>query len=241
MCYHLSCNRTQKELEKRFGAKFAKPNLFSPIYYANGFEAPKIPVITNDNPFEIQMLTWGLIPRWVKDEEKAKEIRFKTLNARAESIFDKASFRTPIKDNRCLILTDGFFDWREYKGKKYPYYVYLKSKEPFAFAGIWDKWLNPQTKQSIKTFSIITTVANEFVAQIHNIKKRMPVILSKHEERVWLENIDDQTIQSIMNPYEADKMEAHTISKLITARGVERNVPGLIEEFEYKELEEISV
>jgi len=239
MCYHLSCNRSQKELEKRFGAKFKKPNLFEPLFYANGFAAPKVPVITQQEPYEIQMLTWGLIPHWVKDEKSAKEIRFKTLNSRAETIFTKASYRGPIQYQRCLILADGFFDWRLYREKKYPYYVYLKSKEAFAMAGIWDEWQNKDTKQRIKTFSIITIQANEFIAKIHNIKMRMPVILAKQEERTWLENIDQPTIASLLNPYEADKMQAHPISKLITARGTERNVPEITKPFEYKELESI--
>ena len=91
MCYHFSVNKTQKALEKRFGAKFTKPNLFKPIFYANGFDAPKMPVITTDKPYEIQFLTWGLIPGWVKDEKSAKDIRFKTLNSRSETIFNKPS------------------------------------------------------------------------------------------------------------------------------------------------------
>jgi len=239
VCYHLSTNRTQKELEKRFEAKFVKPNLFSPLYYANGFEAPKVPVITNDQPDKIQMLTWGLIPGWVKNEEQAKDIRFKTLNARAESIFSKPSYRSAIKNKRCLVLTDGFYDWRLYGGKKYPYYVYLKSKEPFAFAGIWEQWMNPQTNRSIKTFSIITAKANSFVAKIHNVKKRMPVILDKSEERSWLEDLQEAEVNSLLDPYPATKMQAHPVSKLITAKGVKRNVPGIFKEFKYENLPKV--
>jgi len=239
MCYHLSVNKTQKELEKRFGAKFAKPNLFSPLYYANGFAAPRLPVITNDEPFVIQLLTWGLIPHWVKDEKSALEIRFKTLNSRAETLLAKPSFREPARKQRCLILTDGFFDWRLYKGKKYPYYVKLKNDEAFAMAGIWDLWQNPENKKTIRTFSIITTDANEFIAKIHNIKKRMPVIFGKKEERMWLENLTDEDIKEMLDPYEAKEMTAYPVSKLITARGVERNVPAILKPFEYKELEKI--
>lgn len=239
MCYHLSVNRSQKDLEKRFGANFSKPDLFKPIFYANGFDAPRIPVITNNEPDKLQLLTWGLIPHWTANEEKAKDIRFKTLNSRAETLFNKASFRDPIRKKRCLILADGFFDWREYKGKKYPYYIYLKTKEPFAFAGIWDEWQNPDNKKKIKTVSIITTVANDLVAKIHNIKQRMPVILSKFEERQWLGGLDDQEIKYMLDPYPAREMAAHTVSKLITARGVERNVPEILAKFEYKNLESI--
>jgi putative SOS response-associated peptidase YedK len=249
MCYHLSVNRKQKEVETRFGARFSKLNLnreaasrsagFTPIFYANGFEAPRIPVITNNEPEKIQMLTWGLIPHWTANEDKAKEIRFKTLNSRSETLLSKPSFSEPARKQRCLILADGFFDWREYKGKKYPYYIYLKSKEPFAFAGIWDEWLNPDNKKKIKTFSIITTEANELVAKIHNIKQRMPVILSKFEERQWLGNLDDNEIKNMLDPYPAKEMAAHTISNLVTSRGMDRNVPEIIEKFGYKKLEPI--
>jgi len=239
MCYHVSVNKTQKELEKRFGAKFSKPNLFQPIYYANGFAAPHLAAITNDDPYVIQLLTWGLIPHWIKNEDKALEIRFKTLNSRADTIFSKASFRQPIRNQRCLILVDGFFDWRLYKGKKYPYYVKLKNNEAFALAGIWDVWENKENQKKIKTFSIITTEANEYIAKIHNIKKRMPVIFGKKEERTWLENINDEKIKEMLNPYEAKEMTAYPVSKLITARGMERNVPEILKPFEYKELEKI--
>lgn len=239
MCYHLSISRKQKDLEKRFGAEFSKPNLFIPIFYANGFDAPRIPVITNDESEKIQMLTWGLIPHWIANEDKAKEIRFKTLNSRAETLLAKPSFSEPARKQRCLILADGFFDWREYKGKKYPYYIYLKSKELFAFAGIWDEWQNSENKKKIKTFSIITTDANELVAEIHNVKQRMPVILSKFEERKWLGDLDDNGIKSMLDPYPTKEMAAHTISKLVTAKGVERNVLEVLEKFEYKNLEPI--
>ncbi len=241
MCYHLSVNRKQKDLEARFGAKFSKPDLFQPIFYANGFEAPRIPVITNNEPDKIKMLTWGLIPAWIANEEKAKSIRFKTLNSRADTLLTKASFREPARKQRCLILADGFFDWREYKGKKYPYYIYLKSKEPFAFSGIWDQWQNPDTKKIIKTVSIITTAANELVAKIHNIKQRMPVILGKAEERRWLGSLDDEEIESMLYPYPAQEMAAYTISKLITAQGAELNVPEVMAAFEYNNLESIKV
>jgi putative SOS response-associated peptidase YedK len=239
MCYHLSVNHKQKDLEKRFGAKFSKPDIFTPLFYANGFEAPRIPVITNREADKIQMLTWGLIPQWINNEAKAKEIRFKTLNSRADTLLSKASFREPARNKRCLILADGFFDWRDYKGKKYPYYIHLKSKEPFAFAGIWDEWKNPENNRKIKTVSIITTDANELVAKIHNIKQRMPVILSKFEERVWLGDLEDKEIRAMLDPYPAREMAAHTVSKLVTARGVERNVPEVLAKFGYKNLKPI--
>lgn len=239
MCYHFSVNKSQKELEKRFGAEFAESNLFNPIYYANGFEAPKMPVITNDKPYEIQMISWGLIPSWVQNEDKAKEIRFKTLNSRSESIFSKPSYRKAITNKRCLVLADGFFDWRLFKGKKYPYYIYLKSKEAFAFAGIWEQWKNPETSRSVKTFSIITTEANPLVAKIHNVKKRMPVIFEKNEERTWLEDIAQDQMKNMMDPFDEKKMTAYPISKLITVRGVNRNVSEILKEFDYKKLSKL--
>ncbi|MCX6743742.1 MAG: SOS response-associated peptidase, partial [Candidatus Parcubacteria bacterium] len=175
------------------------------------------------------------------NEDKAKEIRFKTLNSRAETLFGKVSFREPARKHRCLILADGFFDWQEYKGKKYPYYIYLKSKEPFAFAGIWDEWLNLDNIKKIKTVSIITTDANDLVAKIHNIKQRMPVILSKVEERQWLGCLDDNEIKGMLDPYPAKEMTVYTISKLLTTRGADHNVPEVLDKFEYKNLEPIKI
>lgn len=115
----------------------------------------------------------------------------------------------------------------------------MKNKEAFAFAGIWQEWQNPDNKKKIKTFSIITTDANPFIAKIHNLKMRMPVIFSKQEERLWLEDLSDFEIKGMLDSYPENEMAAHSVSKLITTRGVKRNVPEIIKEFKYDELKTI--
>lgn len=226
MCFTVSLKSAQKKTEKRFNAKFAEPKNIKPIFYSNAFSHPNHPVILNEDPTMIQMASWGLIPPWAKDED----IQDHTCNARAETIYSKPSFKHAAKSRHCLVLVDGFFEWQEVKGKKYPYYIYMKDEEPFALAGLWEPWTNPQTGEIKKTFTIITCEANDLLAKIHNTKKRMPVILTNQNEKNWLEGDVE------LSPYKSGNLIAHTVSKLITAKGVERNVPEAIKPFTYKEL-----
>jgi putative SOS response-associated peptidase YedK len=96
-----------------------------------------MPVITNEAPNIVSLLNWGLIPFWVKDEKTALHIRLHTLNARGETVFNKPAFRHCVVNKRCLVLVTGFFEWRHFEGKKYPYYIRLRDNDPFALAGIW--------------------------------------------------------------------------------------------------------
>jgi putative SOS response-associated peptidase YedK len=136
MCYNISLIMNMEYLEKRFVAKFEQSYVFKPIYHSSGFSAPNHPIIANNDIHLIQFFRWGLIPFWVKDEEEANRIRFNNLNARAESIHQKPSFRASIKSRRCLVLVDGFYEWQEVDRKKYPYYIRLRDHGAFAFAGI---------------------------------------------------------------------------------------------------------
>jgi putative SOS response-associated peptidase YedK len=226
MCFTVSLKSDQKKTEKRFNAKFTEPKNIKPIFYSNAFNHPDHPVILNEDPKNIQMASWGLIPAWAKDED----IQDHTCNARAETIYSKPSFKYAAKFRHCLVLIDGFYEWREFKGKKYPYYIYKKDKEPFALAGLWEPWTNPDTGEIKKTFTIITCETNELLAKIHNTKKRMPVILTNQNENKWLEG------DVKLSPYKSADLVAHTVSKLITARGIDRNVPEVIKPFTYKEL-----
>jgi putative SOS response-associated peptidase YedK len=184
------------------------------------------------------LFSWGLIPFWVKDEKAAGEIRLKTMNARAESIFEKPAFRASAETKHCLVLADGFFEWQEYQGKKYPYYIRLKSHEPFAMAGLWDCWINKETKEELRTYSVITTKANPLLERIHNTKKRMPVILRQDTEREWISpSIEKEQAQLLLSPYDGSLMEAFTISRLITAKGRNPNIPAVITSFSYPELQ----
>ena len=235
MCFHLSLLRDYRELEQRFESRFDEPASYKPFYYEEAFSTPRSPVITDAAPDSIRMLEWGLIPRWVKSEPDAAQIRMGTFNARSDSVFSKASFRSSIMDRRCLVLADGFFEWHEHKGKKYPYYIRLKSRQAFALAGLWESWtaLGPAKE----TFSIITTDANPLMAQIHNVKKRMPVILRREDEQRWLQKgLTAGQVSALLKPYDEGDMEAYTISRLITSRTEDRNVPKLLEPHEYKEL-----
>jgi putative SOS response-associated peptidase YedK len=223
---------------KRFSALFLENIPFKRQYHASGFDLPKLPVITNDQPTQIQLFTWGLIPFWVKNKKTAEEVRLKTMNARAESIFEKPSFRHAAEQNHCLILADGFFEWQEYEGKNYPYYIRLQNHEPFAMAGLWDTWKDPETAEVLQTYSVITTKANPLMEQIHNKKKRMPVILPKDHERDWIDpSLSKQAAETMLVPYDETLMEAFTISRLITSRQRNPNVPAVSQPFTYPELQ----
>ena len=183
MCYHTIQTKTVEQLEQRFQAKFELPLSFQPSVY-NGFEHPKTPLITNEKKEQIQLYEWGLLPHWAKDSSIAKS----TLNARVETIAEKASFRAST-NNRCLVLVDGFFEWQwlDEKGrKKQKFLIRKKGEEAFAFAGLWNHWIDKSTGEIRKTYTILTTEANALMAEIHNSKKRMPFILPKEEEQNWL-------------------------------------------------------
>jgi putative SOS response-associated peptidase YedK len=236
MCFHLSLWRDVRYLEQRFGARFDGGTGFEPSYYAAAFSMPAHPVITDREPDRIQLLEWGLIPHWAKSEEQATDIRKGTFNARSDTVFEKASFRSPIKDKRCLVLADGFYEWMHVDERKYPYYIRLKDHEAFAIAGIWDEWSMGGVSKI--TFSIITTDANPMMAQIHNTKKRMPVILRREDEKRWLEKaLTPEQIKEMLQPYDENGMEAHTVSRLISTRGEKKNRPETIAPFRYKQLE----
>jgi putative SOS response-associated peptidase YedK len=240
MCYFSSISVSFKIIETRFGAKFVQSEAFTPVFSASAFTFPSLPVISNQDPEHIILMQWGLIPFWVKDKENALGIREKTLNARAETLADKPSFRQCVSARRCLVLADGFFEWRHVSNKTYPYYIRLKSHGPFALAGIWDNWRNPENHELIRTFSVITTQANSLLEKIHNTKKRMPVIFPRDSEKVWLEDhLEKDEIQSLLRPYDAAEMEAYPVSKIINKLGFNTTNPEVLREQEYPGLAEI--
>ena len=239
MCYWISVTTNEKDLAKAFGATSVNPKLVLPIYSASAFTYPELPVITNDAPEKIDLLTWGLIPFWVKDSDAAGKIRSRTINARSETLTIKPSFRQSAKSRRCLVLADGFFEWRHENSQAFPYYVRLKNREPFAIAGIWDIWTDPENQDRLRTFSVITTEANSLLAIIHNTKKRMPVILPKEAERKWLENQDTAVVNSLLRPYDAGEMEAYTVSKAVSKSGFNISDPGVLNIKDYPELPEL--
>ena len=156
-------------------------------------------------------MRWGLIPFWAKN----RSIGSRMINARAETVAEKPSFRDAFRRRRCLVLADGFYEWRR---------VALRSGEPFAFAGIWSMWKDPEDN-SIPTCAIITTSANELLRLIHH---RMPAILPREMEGFWLDrSIQDTTeLRSVLTPYPDDAMEAYEVSTLVNS--VANDGPDLI-------------
>lgn len=158
-------------------------------------------VIQQNGQNIIESYLWGLIPSWAKDPS----IGHKMINARAETIDKKPSFRSAFKKRRCIIIADGFYEWKTDGKKKIPLYFYFKSGEPFGLAGLHESWMSPEQKQ-INTCTIITTDANSLISSIHD---RMPVIIPKELEQTWLkENIEDKSLLlSILKPYPANEMD----------------------------------
>ncbi len=234
MCVFMSLRMDKAQLKKRFDATHVEEEFFGIKYIQSAFEFAHWPVISGAQPDRIEQMNWGLIPEWVADEHDARKIRSGTVNARIETVKEKPSFRSSIKSKRCMILAEGFFEFRELNKRKYPYYIQMKGGKPFAIAGIYDEWTNPISNKMIRSFALLTTDANQLMEKIHNRKKRMPVILDPQKERDWLDlNLDPEHFAI---PYSHSQMEAWPVSRLISDRSSNRNQPAVLDPFTYPEL-----
>ncbi|MDH3322166.1 MAG: SOS response-associated peptidase [Flavobacteriaceae bacterium] len=198
MCYQTKLTKAASEVEHRFNAKIENLNLFEPSEEISAFTFPKTPVITHLRQNNIEFFNWGLIPSWAKDTS----IKKYTLNARIETIGQKPSFKENIH-NRCLIIVNGFYEWQwlDDKGrKKQKYEIGLEGDALFAFAGLWSEW------QDKKTYTIVTTEAQGIMKEIHNSKKRMPVILHEKNEKHWLSNASVDEFYQVDLPLVAKKI-----------------------------------
>lgn len=221
MCFHNAMSAKIKKLTKRYNLKTDIIEIAEEIleetrrYHVNAFAHPECPVITAGN--QLRFERWGLIPHWVKTSKDADQIQNMTLNARSETLFEKPSFRTPIRKARCLIPSTGYFEYHHEGKEKTPYFIFLKNEELFSIGGISDQWLNPITGDVIETFSLITTPANQLTSWIHNGGRnpgRMPFIIPQALEDIWLNpQTTKEELEAIMQPYPANEMNAYIIKK----------------------------
>lgn len=201
MCFYFGLKDPIEKIESRFEKTFEHPELYFQSDKINGFAHPDCAIITNDKSDKITFGRWGLIPEWSKDTSFSKN----TLIARIETIETLPTFKNYV-NNRCLLIANYFLEWRHEGKIKQPHIIYNQENEIFCFAGIYSDWFDTSTKKAIRTFSIITTDANEPMSYIHNIKKRMPVILHQKDESNWLNN---QEIQNFALPYEVNLLGFH--------------------------------
>jgi putative SOS response-associated peptidase YedK len=205
MCGRYSFILEDEMIKERFGV-----TVRSAIYKARYNCAPgqKLAVISNGNPGELSLYRWGLIPFWAKDPK----IGYKLINARAESVLEKPSFKTPFRSRRCLVLSDGFYEWR--KGpEKTPYRIARRDGAAFAMAGLWDKWTSPEGEE-IRSFSILTTGPNSLMEKIHD---RMPVILERETEKEWIENNSTEKLLEFLKPCPSPSLVAFPVSSLVNS------------------------
>jgi len=177
-------------------------------------------VISDGSKNRLGKLRWGLIPPWAKEAK----IGYKMINARAETAAEKPSYRNAFKKKRCLVVADSFYEWRKEENGKTPMLIKMKSGEPFAFAALWESWESPEG-ETVHSCSILTTGPNKIMESIHD---RMPVILSKEAEKIWLDpNVQDvELLKSLLKPFEDGEMEAYEVSDAVNSP--KNNNPDLI-------------
>ncbi|TCS93061.1 SOS response-associated peptidase [Hazenella coriacea] len=209
MCGRFSLFSSHNLLQERFQFEFSETTDWQPRYNI----APSqqvLAIIYDETKRKGQFLRWGLIPFWAKDQK----IGYKLINARSETITEKSSFRHLISRKRCLILADGFYEWKKTKDGKQPYFIQLASGQPFAFAGLWDCW--EKDDQIIRSCTLITTSPNLLMKSIHD---RMPSILQPNEENAWLDPKlqDKKYLKSLLKPYPEEEMIRTPVSTLVNS------------------------
>lgn len=203
MCGRFSQSKSKQDIKKRFNVKKVSDEIV-PLF--NVAPDQNIPVILNESPDEVTTARWGLVPSW----SKAEKSPYSMINARSETLLEKPAYKRLVKNRRCLVIADSFYEWKKTASKKAPYRIMLKNEELFAFAGLWDVWEKEGKK--ITSCTIITTSPNKLMLPIHD---RMPVILSQETERNWLIGEDVESVMNLLKPFTATQMKAYPISTAV--------------------------
>jgi len=208
MCGRYTLKTDLRALAERFGFEAGGLSC-SPRY--NIAPTQEVLVVVRDGQNRARLLRWGLVPSWARDAPSAQRI----INARAETVAQKPAFRRALSERRCLVLADGFYEWRREGRGKVPFYITLRSREPFGFAGLWEDQRAPSGVPA-GSCAIITTAANTVMASIHD---RMPVILAPQAESLWLDPgvASPRVLSALLGPYPTEAMEAHRVSTLVNS------------------------
>tara|TARA_A100001037_G_scaffold306827_1_gene356437 strand:- start:17323 stop:17994 length:672 start_codon:yes stop_codon:yes gene_type:complete len=207
MCGRYSLSEPEHCIHKLTG--FSRGKTIEPNFnICPGTHVPALLGMEEKKPI-LSLLQWGLIPFWAKENKTLPSL----INARVETITEKPSFRTPFRYRRCLLPADGFFEWKKENREKIPYFISLKNKNPFFFAGIWDQWVSEQGIEK-QTFAILTTKAKGHISNIH---ERMPVIFSGSKNKDWLnpEINSPKKVQGILETSTEISFEINRVSKYV--------------------------
>jgi putative SOS response-associated peptidase YedK len=207
MCGRYTLTLDPADLQDLFSLSEPPPADLTPRY--NIAPSQPVAVVANHESRKLELFRWGLIPAWAKDPKIGNQM----INARAETVAEKPAFRAAFKKRRCLILADGFYEWKRGATPKTPMYFQVEGGRPFAFAGLWETWASPD-QALIHSCTIITTSANALVAPIHD---RMPVILAPEAYSVWLSpgELPAPEALGLLQPYAPAKMSVRAVSPLV--------------------------
>lgn len=236
MCYNLSRNTTEDKIAQRINKGKSVDNFF-PQLYISGFGFPEIPIVKQEDKTNLSSANWGFVPNHIKNDADAKKFRtdYLTLNAKSETVFNLPTFKSSIMTRRCLIPATGFFEHRHLDAKtKIPYFI-KTTDDIFCLAGIYTYYKNEHGEERCTT-SILTTPANPLMEMIHNSKKRMPLILDRNLEEVWLDpGLKESEVKDLMKAFDEKKMQAHTIAK-ISPKTTDFSDPAILKETKYSEI-----
>ncbi len=211
MCGRYTLARSQQELSERFGVKQLFVDLI-PRYNIAPTQKAAV-VVSTEAGRSLELFRWGLIPSWTQDLKLAKPL----INARAETLAEKASFKTALKNRRCIVPADGFYEWRKEGTVKHPMFIHGTKNQVLGFAGIWDEWKDEDNDGKIlRSFSIVTTAANKFMSSVHD---RMPVILAADAEDMWLNSDEKNTSKliSLLGQAPEGFLEMHEVSQEVNS------------------------
>ena len=207
MCGRYTLTTPVEVLAEEFGVTGPFPEV--PLSYNVAPTQEVAAVLADDGERHLEMLRWGLIPPWADDPR----IGSRMINARSETAPEKPSFRRAFRERRCLVLADGFYEWRRTDSNgKQPYYIRMKDGRPFAFAGLWESWRGG--REEILSCTILTTEANHLVGEIHH---RMPVVLAPEDYGLWLDPDVQEAdpLLPLLIPYPDNLMEAYPVSRFV--------------------------